>query len=79
MIEQQMACFGVNGQCCADSPLWAVLCPLQMAGLELGKKVFAINGDLVFLRPFQEVGSFLKQCFNSGRPLRLLVSAKPRE
>ncbi|XP_072555665.1 phosphatidylinositol 3,4,5-trisphosphate-dependent Rac exchanger 2 protein isoform X1 [Paramormyrops kingsleyae] len=51
----------------------------EMAGLELGKKVFAINGDLVFLRPFQEVGSFLKQCFNSGRPLRLLVSAKPRE
>ncbi|MGH0148444.1 UNVERIFIED_CONTAM: hypothetical protein FKN15_012822 [Acipenser sinensis] len=50
-----------------------------MAGLELGKKIFAINGDLVFRRPFQEVECFLKQCFNSRRPLRVLVSTKPRE
>ena len=50
-----------------------------MAGMEVGKKVFAINGDLVFLRPFHEVESFLKQCFNSKGPLRVLVSTKPRE
>ncbi|XP_036413863.1 phosphatidylinositol 3,4,5-trisphosphate-dependent Rac exchanger 2 protein [Colossoma macropomum] len=51
----------------------------EMAGMEVGKKVFAINGDLVFLRPFHEVESFLKQCFNSKGPLRVLVSTKPRE
>uniref|UniRef100_W5M9W3 Phosphatidylinositol 3,4,5-trisphosphate-dependent Rac exchanger 2 protein n=1 Tax=Lepisosteus oculatus TaxID=7918 RepID=W5M9W3_LEPOC len=51
----------------------------EMAGLEVGKKIFAINGDLVFLRPFQEVECFLKQCLNSGGPLRVLVSTKPRE
>ncbi|KAG9283290.1 phosphatidylinositol 3,4,5-trisphosphate-dependent Rac exchanger 2 protein [Astyanax mexicanus] len=51
----------------------------EMAGIEVGKKVFAINGDLVFLRPFHEVESFLKQCFNSKGPLRVLVSTKPRE
>ncbi|XP_031440242.1 phosphatidylinositol 3,4,5-trisphosphate-dependent Rac exchanger 2 protein isoform X2 [Clupea harengus] len=51
----------------------------EMAGLEVGKKIFAINGDLVFLRPFQEVDSLLKQCFNSKGPIRVLVSTKPRE
>ncbi|XP_069777399.1 phosphatidylinositol 3,4,5-trisphosphate-dependent Rac exchanger 2 protein isoform X3 [Narcine bancroftii] len=51
----------------------------EMAGLEVGKKIFAINGDVVFLRPFQEVECFLQQCFNSKRPLRVLLSTKPRE
>ncbi|KAG2458177.1 PREX2 protein, partial [Polypterus senegalus] len=51
----------------------------EMAGLEIGKKIFAINGDLVFLRPFHEVECFLKQCFNGRRPLRVLMSTKPRE
>uniref|UniRef100_A0AAR2JIM4 Phosphatidylinositol-3,4,5-trisphosphate-dependent Rac exchange factor 2 n=1 Tax=Pygocentrus nattereri TaxID=42514 RepID=A0AAR2JIM4_PYGNA len=51
----------------------------EMAGMEVGKKVFAINGDLVFLRPFHEVESFLKQCFNSKGPLRVLVNTKPRD
>ncbi|XP_059838423.1 phosphatidylinositol 3,4,5-trisphosphate-dependent Rac exchanger 2 protein [Hypanus sabinus] len=51
----------------------------EMAGLEVGKKIFAINGDVVFLRPFQEVECFLQQCFNSKRPLRVLQSTKPRE
>ncbi|KAI1889083.1 hypothetical protein AGOR_G00175400 [Albula goreensis] len=51
----------------------------EMAGLEVGRKLFAINGDLLFLRPFQEVECFLRQCFNSGGPLRVLVSTKPRE
>lgn len=50
-----------------------------MAGLVIGKKLFAINGDLVFLRPFPEVEVLLRQCFNSREPLRVLVSTKPRE
>uniref|UniRef100_A0A8C2Z497 Phosphatidylinositol 3,4,5-trisphosphate-dependent Rac exchanger 2 protein n=1 Tax=Cyclopterus lumpus TaxID=8103 RepID=A0A8C2Z497_CYCLU len=53
--------------------------PAEMAGLEVGKKLFAINGDLVFLRPFSEVEALLRQCFNSKGPLRVLVSTKPRE
>lgn len=52
---------------------------LKTAGLEVGKKLFAINGDLVFLRPFSEVDVLLRQCFNSKEPLRVLVSTKPRE
>lgn len=51
----------------------------QMAGMEVGKKIFAINGDLVFLRPFHEVEAFLKHCFSSKGPIRVLVSTKPRE
>lgn len=51
----------------------------KMAGLEVGKKLFAMNGDLVFLRPFSEVESLLKQCFSSKGPVRVLVSTKPRE
>lgn len=50
-----------------------------MAGLEVGKKLYAMNGDLVFLRPFSEVEVLLRQCFNSNKPLRVLVSTKPRE
>uniref|UniRef100_A0A803SVC5 Phosphatidylinositol-3,4,5-trisphosphate dependent Rac exchange factor 2 n=1 Tax=Anolis carolinensis TaxID=28377 RepID=A0A803SVC5_ANOCA len=45
----------------------------EMAGLEVGKKIFAINGDLVFLRPFSEVDSFLKACLSNRKPLRVLV------
>uniref|UniRef100_A0A672ZX24 Phosphatidylinositol 3,4,5-trisphosphate-dependent Rac exchanger 2 protein n=1 Tax=Sphaeramia orbicularis TaxID=375764 RepID=A0A672ZX24_9TELE len=51
----------------------------EMAGLEVGRKLFAINGDLVFLRPFSEVEVLLRQCFNSKGPLKVLVSTKPRE
>ncbi|XP_055490405.1 phosphatidylinositol 3,4,5-trisphosphate-dependent Rac exchanger 2 protein [Leucoraja erinacea] len=51
----------------------------EMAGLEVGKKFFAINGDVVIQRPFQEVECFLQQCINSKRPLRVLLSTKPRE
>ncbi|XP_066534041.1 phosphatidylinositol 3,4,5-trisphosphate-dependent Rac exchanger 2 protein [Hoplias malabaricus] len=51
----------------------------EMAGMEVGKKIYAINGDLVFLRPFNEVESFLKQCLNSKGPVRVLISTKPRE
>uniref|UniRef100_A0A663E6I1 Phosphatidylinositol-3,4,5-trisphosphate dependent Rac exchange factor 2 n=1 Tax=Aquila chrysaetos chrysaetos TaxID=223781 RepID=A0A663E6I1_AQUCH len=41
----------------------------EMAGLEVGKKIFAINGDLVFLRPFSEVDCFLKACLSIVIPL----------
>ncbi|KAJ4923067.1 hypothetical protein JOQ06_027803, partial [Pogonophryne albipinna] len=34
---------------------------LMYAGLETGKKLFAINGDLVFLRPFSEVEILLQR------------------
>nr|XP_033789868.1 phosphatidylinositol 3,4,5-trisphosphate-dependent Rac exchanger 2 protein isoform X2 [Geotrypetes seraphini] len=51
----------------------------ELAGLEVGKKIFAINGDLVFLRPFHEVDCFLRTCLNSKKPLRVLMSTKPRE
>nr|KAF6300808.1 phosphatidylinositol-3,4,5-trisphosphate dependent Rac exchange factor 2 [Myotis myotis] len=51
----------------------------EMAGMEVGKKIFAINSDLVFMRPFNEVDCFLKSCLNSRKPLRVLVSTKPRE
>ncbi|XP_034867183.1 phosphatidylinositol 3,4,5-trisphosphate-dependent Rac exchanger 2 protein isoform X6 [Mirounga leonina] len=51
----------------------------EMAGMEVGKKIFAINGDLVFMRPFNEVDCFLKSCLNSRKPLRVLMSTKPRE
>ncbi|KAK5877596.1 hypothetical protein CesoFtcFv8_025086 [Champsocephalus esox] len=50
-----------------------------MAGLETGKRLFAINGDLVFLRPFCEVEILLQRGFHSRGPLRVLVSTKPRE
>ncbi|XP_068018630.1 phosphatidylinositol 3,4,5-trisphosphate-dependent Rac exchanger 2 protein isoform X2 [Melanerpes formicivorus] len=51
----------------------------EMAGLEVGRKIFAINGDLVFLRPFGEVDCFLRALLSSRQPLRVLVSTKPRE
>lgn len=50
-----------------------------MAGLVVGRKLFAMNGDLVFLRPFPEVEALLRQCTNTKGPLRVLVSTKPRE
>ncbi|XP_067410379.1 phosphatidylinositol 3,4,5-trisphosphate-dependent Rac exchanger 1 protein [Emydura macquarii macquarii] len=51
----------------------------EMASLQVGKKIYSINEDLVFLRPFQEVETILNQSFCSRRPLRLLVSTKPKE
>ena len=50
-----------------------------MAGLQVGRKVYSINEDLVFLRPLAEVESILNQSFCSRRPLRLLVAAKAKE
>nr|XP_056699964.1 phosphatidylinositol 3,4,5-trisphosphate-dependent Rac exchanger 1 protein [Euleptes europaea] len=51
----------------------------EMAGLQVGRKIYSINEDLVFLRPFQEVDTILNQSFCSRRPLRLLVATKSKE
>uniref|UniRef100_A0A8C5TMI1 Phosphatidylinositol 3,4,5-trisphosphate-dependent Rac exchanger 1 protein n=1 Tax=Malurus cyaneus samueli TaxID=2593467 RepID=A0A8C5TMI1_9PASS len=51
----------------------------EMAGLQAGRKIYSINEDLVFLRPFSEVETILSQSFCSRRPLRLLVATKPKE
>ncbi|KFO35890.1 Phosphatidylinositol 3,4,5-trisphosphate-dependent Rac exchanger 1 protein [Fukomys damarensis] len=51
----------------------------EMAGLQVGRKIYSINEDLVFLRPFSEVESILSQSFCSRRPLRLLVATKAKE
>ncbi|XP_052539592.1 phosphatidylinositol 3,4,5-trisphosphate-dependent Rac exchanger 1 protein isoform X2 [Tympanuchus pallidicinctus] len=51
----------------------------EMAGLQAGRKIYSINEDLVFLRPFTEVETILSQSFCSRRPLRLLVAIKSKE
>ncbi|XP_030068178.1 phosphatidylinositol 3,4,5-trisphosphate-dependent Rac exchanger 1 protein isoform X2 [Microcaecilia unicolor] len=51
----------------------------EMAGLQVGRKIYAINEDLVFLRAFQEVETMLNQSFCSRRPLRILVATKSKE
>uniref|UniRef100_A0A7M4EV23 Phosphatidylinositol-3,4,5-trisphosphate dependent Rac exchange factor 1 n=1 Tax=Crocodylus porosus TaxID=8502 RepID=A0A7M4EV23_CROPO len=51
----------------------------EMAGLQIGRKIYSINEDLVFLRPFPEVETILNQSFCSRRPLRLLVATKTKE
>lgn len=51
----------------------------KLAGLQAGRRIYAINEDLVFLRPFGEVESILNQSFCSRRPLRLLVATKAKE
>ncbi|KAL2763586.1 phosphatidylinositol 3,4,5-trisphosphate-dependent Rac exchanger 1 protein [Daubentonia madagascariensis] len=51
----------------------------EMAGLQVGRKIYSINEDLVFLRPFSEVESILNRSFCSRCPLRLLVATKAKE
>ena len=51
----------------------------QMAGLQVGRKIYSVNEDLVLLRPFAEVESVLSQASCSRRPLRLLVATKAKE
>uniref|UniRef100_A0A663N345 Phosphatidylinositol 3,4,5-trisphosphate-dependent Rac exchanger 1 protein n=1 Tax=Athene cunicularia TaxID=194338 RepID=A0A663N345_ATHCN len=51
----------------------------EMAGLQTGRKIYSINEDLIFLRPFSEVETILNQSFCSRRPLRLLVATKSKE
>lgn len=52
---------------------------LQMAGLQTGRKIYCINEDLVFLRPFSEVETMINQSFCIRRSLRLLVATKAKE
>ncbi|XP_032897348.1 phosphatidylinositol 3,4,5-trisphosphate-dependent Rac exchanger 1 protein [Amblyraja radiata] len=51
----------------------------EVAGLQVGRKIYSINEDLVFLRPLLEVDAFLNQLYCSRRPLRVLVASKPKE
>uniref|UniRef100_A0A8D0LBS4 Phosphatidylinositol 3,4,5-trisphosphate-dependent Rac exchanger 1 protein n=1 Tax=Sphenodon punctatus TaxID=8508 RepID=A0A8D0LBS4_SPHPU len=51
----------------------------EISGLQVGRKIYSVNEDLVFLRPFQEVETILNQSFCSRRPLRLLVATKSKE
>ncbi|XP_053309033.1 phosphatidylinositol 3,4,5-trisphosphate-dependent Rac exchanger 1 protein [Spea bombifrons] len=51
----------------------------EMAGLQAGRKIYSINEDLVFLRPFSEVETMLNQSFCSRRPIRILVATKSKE
>uniref|UniRef100_A0A3Q1FSR4 Phosphatidylinositol-3,4,5-trisphosphate-dependent Rac exchange factor 1 n=1 Tax=Acanthochromis polyacanthus TaxID=80966 RepID=A0A3Q1FSR4_9TELE len=50
-----------------------------MAGLQVGRKIFTINEDLLFLRPFSEVETMINQAFCMRRSLRLLVATKAKE
>ncbi|XP_053546062.1 phosphatidylinositol 3,4,5-trisphosphate-dependent Rac exchanger 1 protein [Bombina bombina] len=51
----------------------------EMVGLQVGRKIYSINEDLVFLRPFSEVETMLNQSFCSRRPIRILVATKSKE
>ncbi|KAJ8257306.1 hypothetical protein GJAV_G00184180 [Gymnothorax javanicus] len=51
----------------------------EMAGLLTGRKVYSINEDLVFVRPFSEVEAMINQSFCHRRSLRLLVATKAKE
>ncbi|XP_018424538.1 PREDICTED: phosphatidylinositol 3,4,5-trisphosphate-dependent Rac exchanger 1 protein [Nanorana parkeri] len=51
----------------------------EMAGLQVGRKIYSLNEDLVFLRPFSEVEVLLNQSFCSRRPIRILVAIKSKE
>uniref|UniRef100_A0A6Q2XEI5 Phosphatidylinositol-3,4,5-trisphosphate-dependent Rac exchange factor 1 n=1 Tax=Esox lucius TaxID=8010 RepID=A0A6Q2XEI5_ESOLU len=48
----------------------------EMAGLQPGRKIFTINEDLVFLRPFHEVETMISQAFCIRRSL-LGVAIQP--
>uniref|UniRef100_A0A671MH55 Phosphatidylinositol 3,4,5-trisphosphate-dependent Rac exchanger 1 protein-like n=1 Tax=Sinocyclocheilus anshuiensis TaxID=1608454 RepID=A0A671MH55_9TELE len=51
----------------------------EMAGLQPGRKIYSINEDLVFLRPFSDVQTMINQSFCIRRLLRLLVATKNKE
>ncbi|XP_029290903.1 phosphatidylinositol 3,4,5-trisphosphate-dependent Rac exchanger 1 protein [Cottoperca gobio] len=51
----------------------------EMAGLQVGRKIFTINEDLLFLRSFSEVETMISQAFCIRRSLRLLVATKAKE
>lgn len=60
-------------------PLPSVRLSAQMAGLQVGRKIYTINEDLLFLRPFSEVETMISQAFCIRRSLRLLVATKAKE
>lgn len=60
-------------------PLPSVRLCGQMAGLQVGRKIYTINEDLLFLRPFSEVETMISQAFCIRRSLRLLVATKAKE
>ncbi|XP_030213789.1 phosphatidylinositol 3,4,5-trisphosphate-dependent Rac exchanger 1 protein isoform X3 [Gadus morhua] len=51
----------------------------EMAGLQVGRKIFTINEDLLLLRPFPEVETMVNASFCIRRSLRLLVATKAKE
>uniref|UniRef100_A0A8C4IPF8 Phosphatidylinositol 3,4,5-trisphosphate-dependent Rac exchanger 1 protein n=1 Tax=Dicentrarchus labrax TaxID=13489 RepID=A0A8C4IPF8_DICLA len=51
----------------------------EMAGLQVGRKIYTINEDLLFLRTFSEVETMISQAFCIRRSLRLLVATKAKE
>ncbi|XP_078460414.1 phosphatidylinositol 3,4,5-trisphosphate-dependent Rac exchanger 2 protein-like isoform X1 [Lampetra planeri] len=51
----------------------------EMAGMRVGKKVYAVNGDPVFLRSFAEVEALLRESHHGRLHLRVLLATKPRE
>uniref|UniRef100_A0A674MB18 Phosphatidylinositol 3,4,5-trisphosphate-dependent Rac exchanger 1 protein n=1 Tax=Takifugu rubripes TaxID=31033 RepID=A0A674MB18_TAKRU len=51
----------------------------EMAGLQVGRKIYTINEDLLFLRPISEVETMISQAFCIRRSLRLLVATKAKE
>lgn len=59
--------------------LLSVRLSVQMAGLQVGRKIYTINEDLLFLRSFSEVETMISQAFCVRRSLRLLVATKAKE
>ncbi|XP_067382559.1 phosphatidylinositol 3,4,5-trisphosphate-dependent Rac exchanger 1 protein isoform X2 [Channa argus] len=51
----------------------------EVAGLQVGRKIYTINEDLLFLRPLAEVETMISQAFCMRRSLRLLVATKAKE
>ena len=50
-----------------------------MAGLQVGRKIYTINEDLLLVRSFAEVETMISQAFCIRRSLRLVVNTKAKE
>lgn len=62
-----------------NNSILSVRLSVQMAGLHVGRKIYTINEDLLFLRLFSEVETMISQAFCVRRSLRLLVATKAKE
>ncbi|CAK6955095.1 phosphatidylinositol 3%2C4,5-trisphosphate-dependent Rac exchanger 1 protein [Scomber scombrus] len=51
----------------------------EMAGLQVGRKIYTINEDLLLVRSFAEVETMINQAFCIRRSLRLVVNTKAKE